>query len=86
MPGPMKMLRAYLLPNRMDGLSHSCCGSTFLMIFEMILQPRDSNVHPPGTLVASTLSTLMHTAYYRLAIYGASSDRLVRLPLDPPLK
>ena len=49
---------------------------------QMVLQPRGPNDHLSGALVANTLSTSKHTAYYRLEIFG---DHLVRLPLDPPL-
>ena len=36
----------------------------------------------PGALVANTLSTCRHTAYYRIEIFG---DCLVHLTLGPPL-
>ena len=49
---------------------------------KLIRQPRGPNVHPSGS---PCRWYSVHTAYYRMAIYGAPGDRLVRLPLHPPL-
>ena len=49
---------------------------------QMILQPRAPTTIFSRALVANTLSTCKHTPYYIIEIFG---DRLVRLPVDPPL-